>query len=393
MDVNINSTIPFGLILETTMSLNRSMTLIIYLGRNNSTNYTTQCLFDMASFLRYAGTFTVILGLIGNFLSIIIFSRKALRSRSCSMYFLGLSLSDICVLIGYTFENLLFHGFGIQVLSNAFMCKSIIFLIYASTDISNYFLMLAAIDRCILISYRTAHYRFCRKSTAQILIILIIVLFSLINSHFLVGFRLDANGSCLPVSQDYIHFYVHHYDSYIDIIKTVLIPFLIIFICNTFIILHLSRKKHFLSQITSRRRSRQRQEKDRQLTGFLLLTSILFVLLSLPSEINDVLRTNFTRQFQMTYACQLWTSTTIFILLHQINHASHFYVYTLTGPIFRNEFRKLLCYHRRRQSNDYSKRQSISSRFIPHDDGDERRLSACLRQNHLGPRLSSKSEI
>lgn len=342
----------------------------------------------MALFLRYAGTSTVVLGLIGNFLSIIIFSRKALRSRSCSMYFLGLSVSDICVLMGYTFENLLFHGFGIQFLSNAFMCKSIIFLIYASTDISNYFLALAAIDRCILISYRTAHYRFCRQSTAQCLIITIVVVFSLINGHFLYGFRLDENGSCLPISQDYIQFYVHHYDSYIDIIKTVLIPFLIIFICNTFIILHLSRKKQFLSRTASRRR---RQEKDRQLTGFLLLTSILFVVLSLPSEINDVLRTNFTRQFQMTHACQLWTSTTIFILLHQINHASHFYVYTLTGPIFRKEFQKFICTYR--QSLDHSKRQSLSSRFVQHDDADERRLSSFLRQTHVFPRLSSKSEV
>ena len=366
------------------------MTLIMYLGRRNATNYTTQCTFDLALFLRYAGTLTVVLGLIGNFLSIIVFSRKALRSRSCSMYFLALSVSNICVLIGYTFENLLFHGFGIQFLSSAFMCKSIIFLIYASTDSSNYFLTLAAIDRCILVSCRTGHYRFCRKSIAKCLIILVVVIFSLINSHFLYGFRLDENGSCLPVPQEYINFYVHHYDSYIDIIKTVLIPFFIIFICNIFIILRLTRKQNSLSRTAARRRSRRRIEKDRQLTGFLLLTSILFILLSLPSEINDVLRTSFTRQFQMTYACQLWTSTTIFILLHQINHASHFYVYTLTGPIFRKEFQKCLCLHRQ-TSSDHCKRQSISSRFT--HDTEDRQLSLFFRPGQLLTRLSSKSDV
>ena len=46
-------------------------------------------------------------------------------------------MSDVNVLIGYMIENLLFHGYGIQLLSNSFMCKAIIFLIYASTDISN----------------------------------------------------------------------------------------------------------------------------------------------------------------------------------------------------------------------------------------------------------------
>jgi hypothetical protein len=373
------------------VAFNWSMTLIMYLGKNSPTNYTTQCVFDVTIFLRYAGTLIVILGLIGNFLSMIVFSRKALRSRSCSMYFLALSMSDICVLSGYTLENLLLHGYEIQFLSSAFMCKSIIFLIYASTDISNYLLTLAAIDRCVLVSYRTAQYRFCRKSVAKFLITFVVLLFSLINSHFLYGFRVNQSGSCLPTTPEYIYFYVHHYDSYIDIIKTVLIPFLLIFICNIFIILHLLRKENLLTQNSSRRRSCRRQEKDRQLTGFLLLTSILFILLSLPSEINDFLRTNLTRQFQIKYACQLWTSTTIFILLHQINHASHFYVYTLTGPIFRKEFLKFFSSTRRNRLtrfDNYSKKQLITNSRYTHPDN--RRSSLFLRKT---PSVASKTEL
>jgi hypothetical protein len=379
------------------VSLNWSTTLFMYMERNSSTTYTTQCVFDVSLFLKYAGTFVVVLGFIGNSLSIVVFSRKTLRSRSCSMYFLALSMSDLCVLIGYTLENLLFHGYGIQLLSNSFICKSVIFLIYASTDISNYLLTLAAIDRCVLTSNRTAHYRFCRKAVAKILIALVVFLFSLINSHFLYGFHVDEHGLCLPASIEYVHFYVYHYDSYIDIIKTVLIPFLIIFICNTLIISRLARKQGMLSRGSSTRRSRRRQEKDRQLTSFLLLTSILFILLSLPSEINDFIRTNLSRQFQMKYACQLWISTTIFILLHQINHASHFYVYTLTGPIFRKEFHKLICLyrqnHNRKYSYDYSKRQSATSRCTHHDDVDDRRLSIFLKHNPSLARISYKSDL
>jgi len=376
---------------------NWSMTLIMYLEGNSSTNYTTQCVFDVAQFLRYAGTIIVILGFIGNFLSIIIFSRKSLRSRSCSMYFLALSMSDICVLIGYTSENLLFHGYHIQLLSNTYICKLVIFLIYASTDISNYLLTLAAIDRCVLISYRSGHYRFCRKSIAKILITVVVILFSLINSHLLYGFHVEQTDSCLPKPNPYRNFYIRHYDAYIDIIKTVLIPFLTIFICNIFIIFRLTRKQNLLTRVASRRRSRRRIEKDRQLTGFLLLTSILFILLSLPSEINDVLRTYLSMQFQQTYACTLWTSTTVLILLHQTNHASHFYVYTLTGPIFRKEFQKCFCHYRSNNSKhlcDYSKRQSITSRFTTnhHDDGEDRRMSLFLRQTHSLALANVKSE-
>jgi hypothetical protein len=378
-------------------TLNWSMIMTIYLEKNSSTNYTTQCAFDVAAFLRYVGTLIVILGFMGNFLSIIVFSRKTLRSRSCSMYFLALSMSDFCVLIGYTFESLLFHGYGIQFLSNAFMCKSVIFLIYASTDISNYLLTLAAIDRCVLVSHPTAHYRFCRKSVAKFFITFIVLMFSLINSHFLYGFDVDGTGACLPISMEYINFYIRHYDSYIDIIKTVLIPFIIILTCNTFIILKLTRKHSLLLQSCSGNQNRRRQEKDRQLTGFLLLSSIVFIILSLPSEINDFVRTYLTHQFQINYACELWMSTTILILLHQVNHASHFYIYTLTGPIFRKELQKLLCYFRekspKKELNDQSRKPSTPDACTHHDSVDDQELSLFLRQTHSPVRASCRSDV
>ncbi|CAF1253506.1 unnamed protein product [Rotaria sordida] len=371
----------------------------MYDEKNSSTNATIQCRFNVALFLRYSGTLVIILGCIGNILSIVVFSRKALRSRSCSIYFLALSMSDINVLIGYTFENLLYHGYNIQVLSNSFMCKSIIFLIYASTDISNYLLTLAAMDRCILISNSTIRYRFCRKLTAKLMIICVIILFSLINSHFLFGFHIDNDGFCLPASKNYNFFYVNHYDSYIDIIKTVLIPFIIIFICNIFIIFKYTRRNTLISSTSIRRKNRRRREKDRQLTWFLLSTSLLFIFLSLPSEINDFVRTHLSQKFQTIYACQLWASTTLFILIHQINHASHFYVYTLTGPIFRKEFQKLICLFQKQTSKrnlfHSLKKQSLTIHYTQHNDIDDRRLSSPFQQTNLNSleRLSFQLDV
>ncbi|CAF3481735.1 unnamed protein product [Rotaria socialis] len=346
---------------------------MMYNQTNSSTNYTTQCRFDVGSFLRYAGTLVIIFGCIGNFLSILVFSRKTLRSRSCSIYFLALNVSDICVLISYTIESLLFHGYSIQLLSNSFMCKSVIFLIYASTDISNYLLTLAAMDRCILISNSTLRYRFCRKLTAKLMIIFVVVTLGLTNSHFLVGFHVDKDGFCLPTTGNYNYFYVHHYDSYIDIIKTVLIPFTIIFICNTIIIFKYTRRDILLSMSSTKRKNRRRKEKDRQLTWLLISTSLLFIILSSPSEINDFVRTHLSQHFQMKYSCELWAITTFLILLHQTNHASHFYVYTLTGPIFRKEFQKLFCSYQKQTSkkalfNVYSKKQSIEINSIQNEE-------------------------
>ncbi|CAF0757233.1 unnamed protein product [Adineta steineri] len=352
---------------------NSSTTLIMYNETNSSMNYTTECTFNVQLFLQYIGTPVIIFGFIGNFLSILVFSRKTLRSRSCSIYFLALSVSDVIVLFGYTVENLLYHGYSIQLLSNSFMCKLTIFLIYASTDISKYLLTLAAIDRCVLISTYSKRYRFCRKSTAKLMIVFVITVFSLVNSHILFGFDVDEYGACLPTSEKYKYFYTNHYDSYIDLFKTVLIPFIAIFICNAFIIIKYSHRKYSLpSNASLRRKSRRRREKDRQLTWFLLSTSILFIILSSPSEINDFVRSYLSQNFRDTYSCQLWAYTAIFILMHQTNHASHFYIYTLTGPIFRKEFQKLICPYPKQTNKKfvfhYSKRQSITINDCPHDD-------------------------
>ena len=379
-------------------SVNWSTTLIMYHDKANTTNFTTQCTLGVALFLKYAGTLIVILGLIGNFFSILVFSRKALRSRSCSIYFLALSMSDVHVLVGYTLENLLLHGYGVQLLSSSFMCKFTIFLIYASTDVSNYLLTLAAIDRCVLISNASSRYRFCRQSTARSLIAVVVLLFGSINSHILFGFDVDETGACLPISANYIHFYVRHYDSYIDIVKTVLIPFILIFFCNSFIIFKFTRQRTALIRSASfRRKSRRRQEKDRQLTWFLLSTSILFILLSLPAEINDFIRTRLEQDFQITYSCQLWASTSFFILFQQTNHASHFYVYTLTGPIFRKEFQKLLCVFRRKTSKkepaSHSKRASITVRGTQVEDPDDQQLLHPLKASHSLARVSVKSDV
>jgi hypothetical protein len=370
-----------------------------YLNHENiyAANYTTKCMTDVALFIKYAGTSIVILGLIGNFLSILVFSRKSLRSRSCSTYFLALSMSDVNVLIGYTLENLLLHGYGVQVLSNFFSCKAVIFLIYASTDISNYLLTLAAVDRCVLVSDLTSRYRFCHKSIAKLLITVVVLLFSFINSHILFGFDIDDNGACLPISDNYIRFYTDHYDSYIDIIKTVLIPFILLCFCNAFIIFKLSIRRHSLMKHATfrrRSRSRRRREKDRQLTWFLLSTSILFILLSLPSEINDFIRTHLKPDFQIMYSCQLWASTSVLILFQHMNHASHFYVYTLTGPVFRKEFQKLFCLNRtptssKVQANRYQQRSSITH-YTNQSDPLDRSVPNMFKQFNSLPLVSFK---
>ncbi|CAF1176094.1 unnamed protein product [Didymodactylos carnosus] len=319
------------------------------------------CPVDTTLFVRYVGTTVVILGYIGNFLSIYIFSRKALRTRSCSWLFLALAISNCFVLTGYTTESLLLHGYYIKVLSHWSLCKMVIFLIYASTDISNYLLTAAAIDRCIAVNCISARHTFCKPKIAKCEILFLIIIMSFINAHFLFGFHMDKKKNCSPKKHQYEIFFIHHYDSYVDIIKSILIPFTIMIICNLIIIFRLFRK---LPITIKHKKSQRRQEKDRQLTLCLVITSFIFFILTLPSEVNDFLRSKINQKSQEKYVCQLWFLTTVLIIIYQINYASHFYIYTLTGSIFRKELKKI-CFLKERHYlySEYHKRNSIIEQY------------------------------
>lgn len=64
---------------------------------------------------------------------------------------------------------------------------------------------------------------------------------------------------------------------------------------------------------------------------------------TLPTEINDTVRVfRPPTHSQPTGAMALMTA--VFIAMGQLNHAIHFYIYTLTGRVFRNELFKLFTF-------------------------------------------------
>jgi len=61
-----------------------------------------------------------------------------------------------------------------------------------------------------------------------------------------------------------------------------------------------------------------------------------FLVFTLPTELNDTVRAFSSTSVSPTEGA-LALMTAIFIAMGQLNHAIHFYIYTLTGQVFRNE--------------------------------------------------------
>ncbi len=79
------------------------------------------------------------------------------------------------------------------------------------------------------------------------------------------------------------------------------------------------------------------------LFNFIVLAFLVF---TLPTEINDTVRAFRPSNMSQTKGAMA-LMTAIFIAMGQLNHAIHFYIYTLTGGVFRNELIQLFTFKKK----------------------------------------------
>jgi hypothetical protein len=126
----------------------------------------------------------LLLGLIGNIISIVIFSQKSMQKHTTFRYLSLLSVVDICALyVG--FSQILFSVYfdiDIRLISEA-SCKIQSFLVYFFTHFSSILLTTMSIDRTISITLKLNNYSTPR--TAVKFFILIGIVIFVFDSHLL----------------------------------------------------------------------------------------------------------------------------------------------------------------------------------------------------------------
>ena len=105
-----------------------------------------------------------------------------------------------------------------------------------------------------------------------------------------------------------------------------------------------------------------------KLNFFFSFFLLAFLVFTLPTEINDTVRAfRPSNDSQTKGAMALMTA--IFIAMGQLNHAIHFYIYTLTGEIFRNELIQLFTFTKKnalanRRSTNYQDQNLLQPKQI-----------------------------
>lgn len=129
----------------------------------------------------YTGIPTLIVGLVGNVLSMIVFlSLRTFRQSSCALYLTVLSFVDMLQLLTGLFSRIMISGFGMDWTQRSlFYCKARTFAFQLSASISLTCLVLATIDQYFATCSPPRHPHWCTIKLARRIVFVVLLVFFL----------------------------------------------------------------------------------------------------------------------------------------------------------------------------------------------------------------------
>ncbi|CAF0945024.1 unnamed protein product [Adineta steineri] len=271
------------------------------------------------------------LGIVGNLISSLLFSITKLNRTSCGIYFLILAIADSLALIG-GLHHCLTIGYHVSV-KNASYCHVRNFLLYTSMDMASWMVVAISVDRYLKMKYPIKARMYATQKLAIIISCIITVIFIAKNVHlatnFIGDFSDDAADHCDPNPDypSYMSFFKNIWP-WIDLTTFALLPFIIVTLCNIFII-----RDQYKRRVKLRKRN-----LDHTLIKLLLVSSVSLILSNLPITILAVIYPYISQSYDTndTYD-EVAFAFDILRLPSYGSLAFNFYLYYYTSVVFRQQ--------------------------------------------------------
>lgn len=283
-------------------------------------------------------------GLPGNVCAVItICKMKPLTSSS--VYMAMLSFVDAMNLI-FKLMYLLLTLYDIRMYDGG--CKTMFFFGTFFMHYSNWLLVSMTVERFIAIWFPLKVTKLCTKRRACINIVVIAFLLFGVNLHFW--------WSTIEIPHKVYVWHCYFLDQYLYFMSKIwywidgaiysIVPFILLLIFNTMIILGIklaSSKQKILTNKIDKTQGTEKVKYQQQITTMLISVSVVFVILTMPNCIFFILEDywNYTESIH-TYA-QYFLIYNVVFLLSDLNHAINFYLYFLSGRKFRMMFINMIC--------------------------------------------------
>ena len=284
------------------------------------------------SILTYIQLVIIIIGLVGNLLSFIIFSRSAFKKNSISIYCRALAvfdcflLSQLAVDIGLLFFNSFFWGMQTNE-----TCKIFYFIGFAISAIPGWILIAFSLDK-LLSMKKTAS--FLKKRSIQYIIVLGIILYncllyievpiylSLSKITIMPGVTISScTTSTLSFSTAL---------QIINLLNNNLVPFIIMLAASVVMIKLIRDSSKVVVERSSAAMVSTRRSRDFKFALSSLTFNFMFITLKLPIAVIYIF--GFYNNSVSDYVFQ------IAVLLYFINYSNSFFVHMISNSIFRREF-------------------------------------------------------
>jgi hypothetical protein len=286
-----------------------------------------------------------VLGGVGLIFNILVFSRPSLRKEPCSLFFLCTTCFNLFVVFVIMPVRMFSNGFNIDMTDyNLGICKVEYFAFRAGRTIPCWLTALACIDRYLQSSARASIRRISSLKTAKMAIGITSVVIILSYSHTLAYYEINKTTDQFNNSVPSCNGQKGIYRTFSAFWYLIMYSFFPSFLMLLFGFLALSNIRQHRQVATIPTGTNQTSRRTNTQLGRMLIAQVLVIIIAtfpfsvcqLYSSFTANLTKNSLRIAQENLATVIANALTYFA------HSSGFYLYTLTGTIFRKEFLKII---------------------------------------------------
>ena len=293
----------------------------------------------------------IIVGLIGNTLSFLVFVCTYLNRLSSSVYLAALALADagflFCLLVSWS------NNIGIHWYNTRGWCPLFVYLTYICSFLSVWYVVCFTIERYVAVCLPLRRQNMCTPRRAKIVVISLAVLGMVLYNFALWTSRVQnvyfGQPYCFPLRR---FTRLINYANNIDTVLTLAVPSITIVIANVrivYVIIMVQRsrcqserdeKSNDSSGVTSRFIPRSNcssaQNSQIRVTKMLITVSSIFLLLNMPSHLIRLYAFIMSIASESFKPSKLFALTQrLFLYVYYMNFAINFFLYSICGRNFR----------------------------------------------------------
>jgi len=309
--------------------------------------------FDLQYFLWvFVLPFVLLVGIIGNIMSIIVLRSKPFRHTTTGVYLPLTAAADVIFLLTGGLEILQTADVFNAREYNIWTCRLYKVLHYASGDVSIWLLVAFTFDRFVAVCFPLSKRRVCTWKRAAIAsgTILFLAMAKNVHEFWTRGPEFRDSGELRRIcgSQPQYAFFLNYIRPWLVFALVMVIPFVLIFLFNCSIVRGLLKAKRDRSlsiavsmYTTSTGTGKKPSKSDagfRQTTLMCLSISFAFLILIAPSIVLLIGKPYWKFRTNLAYQ----NSKAISNFLVFVNHFINFFLYCVTGQRFRDELKAML---------------------------------------------------